>query len=179
MYRDEGRPSLASNNQARREVGVNDAEIFAQLVARFKGTVFRTAYGYLRSRADAEDVTQEVFLKLYRSTREFEDLDHLKRWLIRVTVNECTSLYRALRRHPENIDDYLDTLAAPAPRDAELLRQVMALPTRYRTVLYLYYYEGYDTRGVAELLGVPESTVRTRLARGRHRLKDVLKGSGA
>lgn len=158
---------------------MNDAETFARLVAQFKGTVFRTAYGYLRNRADAEDVAQEVFLKLYRSTREFEDLDHLKRWLIRVTVNECTSLYRALRRHPENIDDYLDTLVAPAPRDAELLRQVMALPTRYRTVLYLYYYEGYDTRGVAELIGVPESTVRTRLARGRHRLKDVLKGSGA
>lgn len=158
---------------------MNDIEGFSQLVARFKGTVFRVAYGYLRNRPDAEDVTQEVLLKLYRSSREFEDLDHVKRWLIRVTVNECTSLYRALRRRPENIDDYLDTLVAPTPRHAELLHQVLALPTRYRTVLYLYYYEGYATREVAELIGVPESTVRTRLARGRHRLKDALEESDA
>ena len=79
-----------------------------------------------------------------------------------------------MRRRPENIDDYLDTLTAPAEEASDLLRHVMALPTRYRVVLYLHYYEGYSTEEVADLLGVPSSTVRTRLARGRKRLRDVL-----
>ena len=142
------------------------------------GTVFRVAYGYLRNHADAEDVTQAVLLKLFRSDVRFADDEHVKRWLIRATASECTSLYRTLRRRPENIDDYLETLQAPGSPDdgdaGELLREVMALPPRYSVPVYLYYYEGYGTREAAKLLGVPETTLRTRLARARRRLKDVL-----
>ena len=145
----------------------------------YKGSVFRLALGYLRNKADADDVVQEVFLKLYRYDGAFESDDHARNWLLRVTVNECTALWRLLRRRPENIDDYLETLSVPAPQDAELIRQVMALPKRYRTVLYLLYFEGYATGDIAELLGVPSATVRTRLARGRARLKDVLTEEGA
>ena len=145
----------------------------------YKGSVFRLALGYLRNKADADDVVQEVFLKLYRYDGAFESDDHARNWLLRVTVNECTALWRLLRRRPENIDDYLETLSVPAPQDAELIRQVMALPKRYRTVLYLRYFEGYATGDFAGLLGVPSATVRTRLARGRARLKDVLTEEGA
>ena len=157
---------------------MRDEAWFTREVKLHKGTVFRVAYGYLRNRADAEDAAQNVFLKLYRCEREFEDDEHVKRWLIRVTVNECTSLYRALRRRPENIDDYLETLAMPSERHADLVREVMRLPARYRNAVYLYYYEGYATREVAELLGVPEATVRTRLARGRRKLRAVLEEEG-
>lgn len=139
-----------------------------------KGSVFRLALGYLRNKADADDVVQEVFLKLYRYEGAFESDDHAKRWLLRVTVNECTALYRLLRRSPDNIDDYLETLSMPEPQDFDLVRQVMALPARYRTVLYLHYFEGYATGDIAGLLGVPSATVRTRLARGRARLRDIL-----
>lgn len=145
----------------------------------YKGSVFRLALGYLRNKADADDVVQEVFLKLYRYDGAFESDDHARNWLLRVTVNECTALWRLLRRRPENIDDYLETLSVPVPQDAELIRQVMALPKRYRTVLYLRYFEGYSTGDIAGLLGVPSATVRTRLARGRARLKDVLTEEGA
>lgn len=151
---------------------------------RYKGSVFRLAYGYLRNRADADDVVQEVFLKLHRYGDTLQGDEHVKRWLLRVTVNECTSVYRALRRRPEDIDDYVDTLAAPDsaeaadPRDSQLVRRLLALPTRYRAPLYLYYFEGYSTHEVAGLLGVPDATVRTRLARGRARLRDVLDEGG-
>ena len=145
----------------------------------YKGSVFRLALGYLRNRADADDVVQEVFLKLYRYDGAFESDNHARNWLLRVTVNECTALWRLLRRGPENIDDYLETISVPAPQDAELIRQVMALPKRYRTVLYLHYFEGYATGDIAGLLGVPSATVRTRLARGRARLKDILTEEGA
>ena len=150
---------------------------FAGQAKRHMDTVFRVAYNYLRNCADADDVTQTVLLKLFRSDFKFNDEAHVKRWLIRATINECTSLYRAFRRRPENIDDYLETLAAPEcdhARDIELLRKVMDLPSRYSMPLYLYYYEGYDVHEVAKLLGVPEATVRTRLARARRRLKDAL-----
>ena len=159
---------------AGREVAVRDEGEFTRYVGLYKSAVFRVAYGYLRNHADADDVTQCVFVKLLRSERPFESDDHARCWLIRVTVNECTTVYRALRRRPENIDDYLDTLTAPAEEASDLLRHVMALPTRYRVVLYLHYYEGCSTEEVADLLGVPSSTVRTRLARGRKRLRDVL-----
>ncbi len=157
---------------------VQDRVWFSGVARRHMDTVFRVAYGYLRNHADADDVAQTVLLKLWRCDTKFADEAHLKRWLIRATVNECTTLYRTLRRRPENIDDYLETLVAPAREagsdEADLLREVMALPARYAMPLYLYYYEGYDTHEVAELLGVAEATARTRLARGRAKLKEIL-----
>ncbi len=149
---------------------MRDEALFTREVNAYKGTMYRLAFGYLQNRADAEDVVQNVLLKLYCSERRFESEEHVKRWLIRVTVNECTSLYRVLRRRPENIDDYIETLAAPSSRHAELVRAVMELPVRYRGAVYLYYFEGYATGEVAELLGVPAATARTWLARGRRRL---------
>ncbi len=163
-----------------------DETLFARRVDANKGMVFRLAYGYLRNRADAEDAMQNAFMKLYRAMRDgdpmHKDEGHVRRWLVRVTVNECTSLYRALRRRPESIDDYVETIAAPDAPDGgeqadlarDLAKKVLRLSARYRDVVYLYYYEGCSTREVAEALGVPEATVRTRLARARRRLKDIL-----
>lgn len=168
------------------EERVFDETLFARRVNSHKGMVYRLAYGYLRNKADAEDVVQNVFMKLYRAMRSGdpmrEDEGHVRRWLVRVTVNECTSLYRALRRRPESIDDYVETIAAPDAPDGgeqadlarDLAKKVLRLPARYRDVVYLYYYEGCSTREVAEALGVPEATARTRLARARRRLKDIL-----
>ena len=162
------------------EERVFDETLFARRVNSHKGMVYRLAYGYLRNKADAEDVVQNVFMKLYRAMRDgdpmHKDEGHVRRWLVRVTVNECTSLYRVLRRRPENIDDYIETLAAPSPRHAELVRAVMKLPVRYRSAVYLYYFEGYASAEVAELLGVPASTARAWLARGRRRLRGILDG---
>lgn len=156
-----------------------DSEPFTRLVNMYKGSVFRLAYGYLRSRADAEDVVQDVFVKLYHRDQGFNDDEHAKRWLMRVTLNECASLCRALRRRPENIDDYAATLAMPTPRHADLFKQVMKLPVRYRTALYLHYCEGYTAREIGDLLGIPEATVYTRLSRGRRKLKTLLDDEGS
>ena len=150
---------------------MRDEALFTREVNAYKGTMYRLAFGYLQNRADAEDVVQNVLLKLYCSERRFESEEHVKRWLIRVTVNECTSLYRVLRRRPENIDDYIETLAAPSSRHAELVRAVMELPVRYRGAVYLYYFEGYATGGW------PSCSVclRQRRARGS---REVGAGSG-
>ena len=146
---------------------------FHGVVERYRDTVFRVAFNYLRCAADADDVCQDVFVSLFRSGREFVDDEHLKAWLIRVTINRCKSEFRHPWRRVDDIDDYAERLEAP-PEGRELLRAVMALPEKYRVPVYLFYYEGYRTAEIAQMLGVADATVRTRLARARKRLATVL-----
>ncbi len=149
-------------------------EHFTYIAQRYMDTVFRVAFSYMKSRADADDITQNVLLKLYRYEGDFDSESHLKHWLIRVTINECKSACRSLWRRTENIEDYVNSLTMPTPEHSELLEAVMKLPPKYRVAIYLYYYEGYATAEIAELLSVPEATVRTHLARGRAKLKMML-----
>ena len=149
-------------------------EEFACAVRDHKDTVFRVAFGYMKNRDDADDITQNVFLKLFKSDTAFETPEHLRSWLIRVAVNECKSVFRMPWRKMENIEDYAEQLAMPTPKHTELLSTVMGMPEKYRVIIYLFYYEEYSTEEIAGLLGIPPATVRTRLARGRKRLKNIL-----
>ncbi len=149
-------------------------EEFACAVRDHKDTVFRVAFGYMKNRDDADDIMQNVFLKLFKSDTAFENPEHLRSWLIRVTANECKSIFRAPWRKTENIEDYAEQLAMPTPKHTELLSTVMGMPEKYRVIIYLFYYEEYSTEEIAGLLGIPPATVRTRLARGRKRLKNIL-----
>lgn len=149
-------------------------EEFAYAVSDHKDTVFRVAFNYMKNRDDADDITQTVFLKLFKSDITYENANHLRNWLIRVTINECKSVFRTPWRKMENIDDYVEHLAMPSAKHSELFSAVMAMPEKYRTIIYLYYYEEYSTDEIAGLLGIPAATVRTRLARGRKNLKNIL-----
>ena len=153
---------------------MRDHEEFTRLARAYMGTVYRVAYGCLRSPADAEDVTQNVLLKLYRHDGAFESDEHAKHWLIRVTVNECRKLFRDPRRREVPLDTLAETLSFETPEHSGLFYAVMGLPEKYRLVLMLYYYADYSTREVGELLRLPPATVRTRLARGRDQLKQIL-----
>ena len=84
------------------EIQVN----FLQAVARYQDAIFRLAYSYTKSQFDADDVTQNVLLKLYQTEQNFESEAHLKNWLMRVTVNQCKNLFRAPWRAHENMEDY-------------------------------------------------------------------------
>ena len=149
-------------------------EQYTQIAQRNMDTVFRVAFSYMKSRADADDITQNVLLKLYRYDGAFENDAHIKHWLIRVTINECKSALRSLWRKTENLEDYVNSLVMPTQGHSDLLEAVLALPKKYRVVIYLYYYEGYSTGEMAELLSLPEATVRTHLARARAKLKTIL-----
>ena len=137
---------------------------FSPLAERYMDTVFRVAYSYLRSPADADDVTQEAF----------DDDAHVKNWLIRVTVNRCKNILRAPWHRTEDIADYENSLTFEEPQCQELFEAVMALDRRYRVPVLLYYYEGYRQKEIAGLMDIPEETVRTRLARAREKLKHIL-----
>lgn len=149
---------------------------FAQAVETYGDTIFRVAYSYLKNRADAEDVMQETLLKLYREPGTFESDEHQKRWLIRVAVNQCRSLLRSSwLRQTVPLEEQLDAPVFDHPEQSELFEQVMALPKKYRLVVYLYYYEGYQAREIAEVLHRNLSTVQTWLMRARGLLQRSLK----
>lgn len=152
------------------------AETFERLARAYGDAVFRVAYHALGRRHDAEDVSQTVLLKLYQTDKPFASDDHAKHWLLRVTVNECRKLLRApWRTRILPLEDHDGPAAIPEDH-SDVLSAVMALEPKYRLCVYLYYYEGYTVREVAQALGEKESTVQTRLARARERLRQILSG---
>ena len=152
-----------------------DTGQFDALAEKYMDTIYRLAFSWLKSQADADDVVQEVLLRLYRTDREFESEEHVKNWLMKVTVNECRKMWRRPFRAHENIDDYIETLVFEDRSCRDLFEAVMRLDRPKRTAVMLYYIEGYSIREIASLLGVPAGTVGTRLARARKELAQYLK----
>lgn len=147
---------------------------FTYLATKYIDTVFRVALNFLKNKADAEDITQTVFLKLYREPKPFDSEAHIKHWLIRVTLNECKKTVRSPFRSAENIDDYANSLRFDTPEHSDLFDAVMDLPQKYRVPIFLYYYENYSTAEISKLLSIPTPTVATRLHRARALLKTKL-----
>ena len=148
-------------------------EIFALAVQRYSDTVFRAAMHNCSCTADAEDVVQDVFEKLLCYNGRFESEEHLKAWLLRVTINRCHDLTRAARQKDTELDENL-----PAPdqmEDGSVLDAVRALPENYRNAVYLHYYEGYTAAEVGRMLGAPTNTVLSWLRRARAQLHTMLK----
>ncbi len=147
---------------------------FLALACAHMDEVFRLAFSCLKSRADAEDVTQTVLLRLYERNNPFEGEDHPRHWLIRVTLNECKKYWRSPWRHTEDFSDYANTLVFEQPQNGELFEAVMGLDAKYRVVVFLYYYEGYTLQEIASALKLPRATVGTRLSRARQQLRKIL-----
>lgn len=150
-------------------------EAFERAAQAYSDTIFRVAYHAVRSRPDAEDVTQTVLLRLYERKEPFQGEDHLKFWLLRVAVNESRRLLRApWRRKVVPLEDWDGP--AESGEEGEVLEAVMALEPKYRLSIYLYYYEGCSVREVAQALHAKESTVQTWLQRAREKLRVSLTG---
>ena len=144
---------------------------FTAATERQLDMVYRIALNWFRNPADAEDAAQTVMLKLWQSDTEFADGEHLRRWLARVTLNVCKDMARSpWRRHTVSLEELRSPVFSDGERRA-VYREVMALPGKYRVPLYLYYYEGYSVAEIGELLRLNASTVQTRLARARGKLK--------
>ncbi|MDY3859998.1 MAG: sigma-70 family RNA polymerase sigma factor [Candidatus Limivicinus sp.] len=154
-------------------------EEFETLAKRHMDMVFRLAFNYMKSASDADDVTQNVLLRLLKNGKPFASGEHARYWLVRVTVNECRRALRSPWRRVGDIGEYAESLQFETPEHSELFYAVMELPEKYRTAIYLHYYEGYSTKEIAEIIGVPAATVRTRLRRAREQLKTGLKEAGS
>lgn len=152
-------------------IRVKDAFSFA--FTQYTDTVYRVAVHNTRCKSDAEDVTQEVFVKLLESSKKFKDGEHLKAWLIRVTINECRTLMRKYSRETEQSAEIADC----AVYDGDsVLEAVKALPENYRNAIYLHYYEGYTAKEIGKILDAKENTVLSWLSRGRAALRKEMIG---
>lgn len=146
-------------------------------VERYADMIRRICLYHLKSVADTEDIFQTVFLKylLYEGT--FDSMEHEKAWFIRVSINACKDYLRSLFRHGAlSLEDLAEEAAFVLPEQHEVLDAVLALPVKYKDVIYLHYYEGYSVAEIGRILGKKENTVYSLLARGRAKLRDALGG---
>ena len=136
-----------------------------------------------QDRARAEDVCQEVFLRLYRTNPAFQSPEHEEAFVLRVTINLCKDQLKSFwarrvvldgEQEPPPGSDIADQVAANDQR-RRLFTAVEGLPLPFRSVILLYYYQGMTTREIADTLGIPDATVRSRLKRAREKLSRTLK----
>lgn len=151
-------------------------EFFQRVIEQYSNMIVRIAFQKLRSQDEAEDILQEVLIKLLEHNLEFENERHLKAWLIRVTVNLCknslkSSWYRKRVPFNENSSNSFIT------EDIDVLEELFLLSPKYRTVIYLYYYEEYTLQEIADILGKSVNTVSSQLQRARKKLKIIIRGS--
>ncbi len=147
-----------------------DEEI-AKIYDRQYNTVYRICFSFMKNSEDAEDMVQETFLKLISSKKQFESEDHEKAWLIVTASNTCKDELRRWKKRLENIKSLFQEENVVRKEEDRVLEWVMALPVKYKQVIYLYYYEGYRTSEIAGMLHCSESTVRNQLLRGRRLLQ--------
>lgn len=149
-----------------------------RLVETYSDLILRLSYSYLKSREDAKDICQTVFLKLMEQPRTFASREHEKAWIIRTAVNACKDVLKSSWRRTTVEMDAAGEVAAPEAGEGSLLAAVELLPPKYRAVIYLYYYEGYAAKEIARLLGERPATITTRLSRGRTQLRTLLESEG-
>ena len=163
--------SEESRHAISREVINQQAE---RLLTDYGDMVLRMAYSYLHNMEDAEEILQDTLVQFLRAAPALESRAHEKAWFLHVAANLCRNRlkYNAIRQ----TDELADNLEAEGHSDLLFVWDaVKSLPEKYREVVHLYYYEGYQTAEIAKILGMKEATVRSNLARGREKLKFVLK----
>ena len=157
-----------------KEFSLPREELVLRILEKYADTVYRLAFSRTKSSYDAEDIMQNVFIKFIKCDVNFESDEHIKAWLIRVTINLSKNLLASawFKRTTTLEDDIVVTLR----EESEVYRYVLDLPAKYRTVIHLFYYEDMSTASISEILNIKESTVRSQLHRARNMLKNKMKG---
>ena len=152
-----------------------DREI-AEIYERNKNTVYRVCFAYMKNTADTEDAVQDTFFQLIKTGAAFESEEHEKAWLIRTATNICKNFLRNWWRKRENIENF-ENLGTDGNIEIDnVFGAVMSLPDKYKTAIYLYYYEGYTSVEISKILGKPQSTIRNHLHEARSVLRNKLGG---
>lgn len=145
---------------------------YEDIANRYIDMVYRLALSRTKSHEHAEDVTQDVFIKLMQNKKSFESEEHLKAWLLRVTINQTKDLLTsAWFKTTDALDE---NIKAPTDEKSDLYYAMFKLPQKYRTVIHLHYYEGYHIEEIANIMKVSSGTVKSQLHRGREMLKNLL-----
>ena len=154
-------------------------ERLEQIFRDYYQLIYRVAFSQVKNHADAEDITQEVFLKIIRHDMRSQSMEHERAWIVRVTINLCRDLLKS-KWHKTNVsmEEVSEAQRGSCENFTEIqddmMWAVLQLPEKYRNCLYLFYYEDYSIKEIAQSLEMPENTVKTNLKRGRQALKEFL-----
>ena len=146
-------------------------EEFVEIYNRHVDTVYRVCFSFMKNVADTEDMVQETFLKLLSGKKEFASEEHEKAWLIVTASNTCKDELRRFKRRLQYISACLKPESGGRTGEEGILELIWSLPPKYKEVVYLHYYEGYQAAEIAGMLHCPASTVRNRLSRARKLLQ--------
>ena len=145
-----------------------------EIYDRHVKTIYRVCFAYMKNAADTEDAVQDTFIQLIKRGPVFDNQEHEKAWLIRTATNICRNMLRYWWRKREDLDDHRNLQTAEDTAIDDIFRAVMDLPSKYKTVVFLYYYEGYTSVEIARILQKPQSTIRSHLHEARAILKERL-----
>lgn len=142
-------------------------------IRQFMNDVYRVAFTYCKNHMDAEDITQNTFIKLYQTDKEFQSEEHLKNWLLKVCVNNALDLKKSKWSGRESISECL-MYEEKGRHNLELAEAIDKLSAKNRLIILLYYYYGYSVKEIAQITGIGESAVQNRMQRARNKLKVYL-----
>ena len=161
-----------------------DNKTIEYYLEKYGDMVYRLAYINMKNRHETDDIYQDVFLKLLLKHNNFVNEEHLKSWLIRITINCCKDYWKsAWYKKRVSFEDISEEMLEHMDKEEEKSSEnvtdcVKRLPTKYKQVIHLYYYEQYSQKEIANILDISENTVATRMARGRKLLKKYLEREG-
>ncbi len=145
-----------------------------RFVTDYADPILRLCMTYSLTREDAQDICQEIFLKLLEQEKEFTDREHEKAYIIKMAVNACKNLLKSAGRRRVVPMDQAERVPAPEGESSELIQLIRALPEHYGAVVYLFYYEGYSLDEIAKLCSCTPAAARKRLSRSRKLLAKKL-----
>lgn len=154
-------------------------ERLEQIFRDYYQLIYRVAFSQVKNHADAEDITQEVFLKIIRHDMRYQSMEHERAWIVRVTINLCRDLLKSKwHKTSVSMEEVSEAQRGSCENFTEIqddmMWAVLQLPEKYRNCLYLFYYEDYSIKEIAQSLEMSENTVKTNLKRGRQALKEFL-----
>ena len=151
---------------------------FLMVFNETKHDIYRLVYNYMKNSYDTDDIVQNVYLKLHKQMGQLNDNEHIKRWLVRVAINECKSHFTLnWVKKSVPLDETLmdDRISETDNTDSEVLTAILDLPRKLSMVTHLFYYEGYSIAEIADMLKIKEAAIKKRLQRAREKLKETLK----
>jgi len=176
IYRKNKKIQLFNNlNRIQYEGGLKmNKKNVEKIVRKYADLVYRVAYTILKNQSDAEDIFQDVFMKICTENIRFMSEEHEKAWLIKVTKNKCLDfLKRSCNNNKEELDENL--VKEDTNSNQYVIDEVMKLPEKYRIIIYLFYFEGYKISEISQILEINDSTIKSQLVKARELLKENLK----
>lgn len=147
-----------------------------ELVEEYSNMIMQVAYQNSFNKSDSEDITQEVFIRLMKNLDNIDTKEHLKAWLIRVTINLSKDYNKSFWNR--NTTAIVEDIKSFSEESQEILTEISKLKPKHRNIIYLYYYQGYKINEIAEILSMNENTVSSTLTRARKELKGILEEGG-